>query len=77
MNVIISDKVKSQLKRYHIEEEEFLRVVAIDKLIYDESSVKHNIIYPIEIDWRKYVVYAKKQNDTITIKSIEKNHFAI
>lgn len=77
MNVILSDKVKAQLRRHRIEEDEFLEVAEIDKLSYDDSSIKHEIVYPIEIDRRKYMVYAKRNNSIITIKSIEKNHFRV
>lgn len=76
-NIILSSRVKRQLKRYGFDEEEFLKVIEIDEFTNEESKRKHSIIFPIILGGSKYIVSGKKYKTTITIERIEKNHISI
>lgn len=76
-DIILSKSAKKQLKRYGLTEDEFLMVADLEDIANEESSRKHNIIFPIEIGGKKYIVSGKKHKKAINIDRIEKNNINI
>ncbi|WP_353095023.1 hypothetical protein [Tissierella praeacuta] len=72
MNIFINEEVKKKLKEYQIKEDEFMSEV-MKEVLYDEPSLKHEIILILEIDDKSYGAIGKKYRTSITITNIYMN----
>lgn len=76
-DIILSKKAKKQIKRYGFTEDEFFMIADLENIANEETNRKHTIIFPIEIDGKKYIVSGKKYKKTIHINRIERNNISI
>lgn len=72
IDLVFKNKAEKQLDKYDIGEDEFLSLSRIDELFKDGSMDKHNIVFPIQIKGREYMVYGKKDKNIVTIEKIDK-----